>query len=171
MLRSLVGSEMCIRDRFQNNDPRYFGSLGEAFLSLFRVMTVDQWSEIMYVNIYGCTNEYTPVDAHYCKNPESFGFLAGVYFISFVLIAGVLVLNMMVAAITVSMDTIAQDINKQHLDKTDEHPGEDSSKLLDPEQSRAVDRHKEVLLMLRELEDKIEQQTRDIKQLQHELDT
>eukprot|EP00656_Telonema_subtile_P054826 TRINITY_DN8281_c0_g2_i1.p1 TRINITY_DN8281_c0_g2~~TRINITY_DN8281_c0_g2_i1.p1 ORF type:complete len:202 (-),score=75.88 TRINITY_DN8281_c0_g2_i1:276-881(-) len=158
---------------FKANDPRYFSSLGQAFLSLFRVMTADHWSEIMYVNINGCTHEYDTHNAHYCKDPEAFGALAGLYFLSFVLLAGLVLFNLMVAAITCTMDSVAVDVASQHRQEEDaaEKQEDPSKAALNPEQSRAAERHKEVVLLLRELEDKIEQQTRDVMSLQNELDS
>jgi voltage-gated sodium channel len=39
---------------FSENDPFNFGDIPMAMISLFRCSTLDAWSDIMYVNIYGC---------------------------------------------------------------------------------------------------------------------
>ena len=39
---------------FSENDPFNFGNIPMAMISLFRCSTLDAWSDIMYVNIYGC---------------------------------------------------------------------------------------------------------------------
>merc|ERR1711988_1634923 len=44
---------------FGENDQKYFGDLGTSLITLFRVMTMDHWGEIMYVELYGCDKEYT----------------------------------------------------------------------------------------------------------------
>ena len=38
---------------FGANDPVYFGSLGVSILSLFTVVTLEGWTTIMYIQIYG----------------------------------------------------------------------------------------------------------------------
>ena len=42
---------------FQENDPTHFGSLGVAMLTLFRCATLEDWSDVMYINFYGCDSE------------------------------------------------------------------------------------------------------------------
>jgi voltage-gated sodium channel len=39
---------------FELNDPWHFGSLHVAMLSLFRSATLEDWTDIMYINMYGC---------------------------------------------------------------------------------------------------------------------
>eukprot|EP01052_Picozoa_sp_SAG31_P036492 SAG31_NODE_4563_length_3135_cov_6.260359_3_plen_51_part_00 len=36
---------------FGKNDPFHFGSLGKAMLSLFRIATLEDWTDIMYFQI------------------------------------------------------------------------------------------------------------------------
>ena len=42
---------------FGENDPVHFGDLTLALLSLFRVVTLEDWTDIMYINIHGCDHE------------------------------------------------------------------------------------------------------------------
>ena len=39
---------------FSANDPLHFGDLSHAFLTMFQVMTLDSWSLIMFINMFGC---------------------------------------------------------------------------------------------------------------------
>ena len=39
---------------FAKNDPAHFGRLHNAMLSLFRIATGEDWTDIMYINMYGC---------------------------------------------------------------------------------------------------------------------
>ncbi len=39
---------------FSANDPLHFGDLQTAMLSLFRVVTLEDWTDVMYTNMYGC---------------------------------------------------------------------------------------------------------------------
>ena len=52
-------------DSFRKNDPFHFGSLGVAMLTLFRCATLEDWSDVMYINMYGCASQYTGVDGVY----------------------------------------------------------------------------------------------------------
>ena len=38
------------------NDPWHFGTLPNAIYSLFRASTLEDWTDIMYTNMYGCAN-------------------------------------------------------------------------------------------------------------------
>ena len=42
---------------FQKNDPFHFGNLGQSMLTLFRVATLENWSQIFLVNFYGCDTQ------------------------------------------------------------------------------------------------------------------
>jgi voltage-gated sodium channel len=46
---------------FRRNDPFHFGSLGVAMLTLFRVSTLEDWADVMYINIYGCNSGHDGV--------------------------------------------------------------------------------------------------------------
>ena len=41
---------------FLPNDPWHFGTLPNAIYSLFRASTLEDWTDIMYTNMYGCAN-------------------------------------------------------------------------------------------------------------------
>ena len=43
---------------FKENDPWHFATLHLSILSLFRASTFEDWTDIMYINIYGC-NKYS----------------------------------------------------------------------------------------------------------------
>ncbi len=111
---------------FRANDPANFRSLPVAMLTLFRAATLEDWTELMYVNIYGCERysyglyESWPAggaaawDAHpltarapkplyRCKAPESFPLLSPIYWLSFILLASLVMLSLFIGAITMSM--------------------------------------------------------------------
>jgi voltage-gated sodium channel len=50
---------------FQKNDPFHFGSLGQAMLTLFRCATLENWSQVMFINFYGCDSQYQSVLGNY----------------------------------------------------------------------------------------------------------
>ena len=41
---------------FSKNDPVHFGSLGIAMVSLVRAATFEDWTDLMYIQMYGCNN-------------------------------------------------------------------------------------------------------------------
>ena len=66
---------------FSEHDPAHWGNLGVAVLSLFQIMTMDDWVTIMHTAI-----ELEP--------------MAWVFFISFVIISAFIVANLFVAVVT-----------------------------------------------------------------------
>jgi len=149
---------------FEENDPRYFGDLAEAMLTLFRVMTCDSWSEILYINMNGCEHEYASMDKHRCTKSTAFGFLAVVYFVSFVVMISFIVLNLFIAVVTANMTTASAEVEVEEENRSYTDAG------LEPPEDPDINRHKELIQLLKELEDKVEEQARDIIELQERLD-
>ena len=92
---------------FRENDPLHFGTLHTSMLSLFRISTLEGWSEIMYVNMFGCDDPkwgYGPESG--CLNPKGHGSGAVVYFVSFVLVGTMIVLNLFIGVIMNAMDEV-----------------------------------------------------------------
>ncbi len=95
---------------FGDNDPAHFGTLQYSLLSLFRIVTLDDWTNIMYINMYGCDHEvwgYGPEQG--CTDPRGFGLGAAFYFVSFVLIGTMIVLNLFIGVIMNSMEEARSD--------------------------------------------------------------
>ena len=65
---------------FRDHDPLHWGSLGTALLTLFRVMTLEDWTDVMYV----------AMEIH----PASW-----LFFVSFVLVAAVVMINLVIAVV------------------------------------------------------------------------
>jgi len=121
---------------FGKNDPVHFGTLDISLLSLFRVVTLEDWTDVMYWQIYGTsvtdpgvlasiTNEaYEPVARSYDYNvqarqmsaaqletyqPKAFGVLATAYFVSFVMIGTMIVLNLFIGVVLSGMEEAQKD--------------------------------------------------------------
>lgn len=73
---------------FRTADPQHFGSLGPAFQSLLRVITLDNWSELLQ-----SAQKTAPVQA-------------AIYFVSFILFGTMIMLNLFIGIITNSMSTL-----------------------------------------------------------------
>ncbi len=65
---------------FRDHDPTHWRNLGIALLSLFRVMTLEDWTDIMYVAM-----ELHP--------------MAWLFFVSFVMLAAVIMINLVIAVV------------------------------------------------------------------------
>lgn len=100
---------------FRKNDPWHFRSLPFAMLTLFRCSTLEDWTDVMYINYFGC-EEYSGgiytieedgpnrpnADFWYCDEPEPV-FAAIIFFGSFVVISALVMLSLFVGAVTMSM--------------------------------------------------------------------
>ncbi len=81
---------------FRGNDPGHFGDLGISLLSLFRVVTLEDWTDVMYSAIYG-THVYPAQGAiPVGPDPQAFGGWAVIYFVSFVMIGAMVMINLFV---------------------------------------------------------------------------
>jgi len=91
---------------YGDNDPIHFRNLQTALLSLFRVTTLEDWTDVMYINMYGSDNYgYSPEDlARWTPAPTAAPLGAAFFFVSFVLIGTMVVLNLVIGVIMNSMD-------------------------------------------------------------------
>jgi voltage-gated sodium channel len=92
---------------FGQNDPVHFGNLHTSLLTLFQIVTLEGWADIMYVNIFGC--DHPQWGTENCPNPEPHMIGGALYFISFVLIGTMIVLNLFIGVIMNSMDEVRQE--------------------------------------------------------------
>jgi voltage-gated sodium channel len=99
---------------FSENDPVHFKDLQIGMLSLFRIVTLEDWTDIMYINMFGCENYgYSPDSIYPCAfsaaNPSGMSPLLGAgFFVSFVLMGTMIVLNLFIGVIMGGM-TEAQE--------------------------------------------------------------
>merc|ERR1711865_340566 len=90
---------------FRDNDPWHFGSLHISMLTLFRCATLEDWTEVMCINMYGCDKfGYDGHSIHGCTAPNALGWWAAAYFVGFIFIASMVMLTLFVGVITTSMD-------------------------------------------------------------------
>ncbi len=90
---------------FSVNDPLHFENLQTAMLSLFRVVTLEDWTDIMYTNMYGCAEYgYSASSVVPCVESQANPVLAALFFVSFVLIGTMVMLNLFIGVIMTGMD-------------------------------------------------------------------
>ncbi|MGK7872746.1 MAG: ion transporter [Xenococcaceae cyanobacterium] len=100
---------------FSANDPVHFSSLLVSMLTLFRVVTFEDWTDIMYINMYGCDKFRTgnPYPADLCTNPSGLPLLSAFFFVSFALIGAMIFINLFIGVITTSIDQYQQQKVKE----------------------------------------------------------
>ena len=97
---------------FGENDKKYFGNLGRSIISLFRVMTLDRWGEIMYIQLYGCADEYTAFDKERfgCAKSSQGGFFVIIFFLSFIMLVSFIILNLFIGVVTSALSTATREV-------------------------------------------------------------
>ncbi len=99
---------------FRYNDPVHFGNLQLSLLSLFRIVTLEDWTDIMYINMYGCDHAIWGYGSEGgCTDPRAMGFGAALYFVTFVLVGTMIVLNLFIGVIMNSMDEAKRDAREE----------------------------------------------------------
>jgi voltage-gated sodium channel len=88
---------------FGENDPMHFGSLPMAVLTLFIVVTGENWSTTLYTQMYGCAQYgYDGVEA-LCTASQAQPVLAALFFVSFILLGTMVILNLVIGVVMNSM--------------------------------------------------------------------
>ena len=86
---------------FGPSDPTHFGDLHHAMVTLFQVFTLEGWTEIMNIQIYGSASK---------DGMQIISFWPFLYFASFILIAGVIIMNIFIGIIMNSMEESQKEL-------------------------------------------------------------
>ena len=99
---------------YSDNAPVHFRNLQTSMLSLFRAVTLEDWTDLMYINMYGSAN-YGYDESSYTmlaelgftrdqikSNSSPFG--AAIFFVSFVITGAMIVLNLFVGVMLTGME-------------------------------------------------------------------
>ncbi len=95
---------------FGANDPIHYADLQTSMLSLFRVVTLEDWTDIMYINMFGCENYGYDGNMDLCTNSTAQSGLSITYFVSFVLIGTMIFLNLFIGVIMEGMNEAKLDM-------------------------------------------------------------
>jgi len=99
---------------FKKNDPWHFGTLAKAMLTLFRCSTLEDWTDVMYINMYGCKN-YGYSDApDLCTDSKPSYWMALFYFVAFTILGSLVLLTLFIGVVCTSM---AEAQDKQACEK------------------------------------------------------
>ena len=99
---------------YSENDPVHFRNLQTSMLSLFRAVTLEDWTDLMYINMYGSANygydgsSYTMladlgIDRDEVVSSAS-PFAAALFFVSFIVSGAMIVLNLFVGVMLTGME-------------------------------------------------------------------
>lgn len=88
---------------FRTNDPIHFGTLGKTFLSLFQILTLEGWADLMRIQIYGCSQFGYEAFADFCRNSQAQPIAAILYFISFIVLGTMIILNLLIGVVVNGM--------------------------------------------------------------------
>ncbi|MEM1026970.1 MAG: ion transporter [Planctomycetota bacterium] len=105
---------------FRENDPVHFRDLGKALLTLFRVVTLEDWTDVMYIQMYGSdTYDFSPQDRARFEF-ESVGrpLVGAFYFVSFVLFGTMIMLNLFIGVVIKSMEEAEDEQNRAQREKS-----------------------------------------------------
>lgn len=103
---------------FRGNDPGHFGDLGNSMLSLFRVVTLEDWTDVMYSSVHGTAvyNAQGPIPVG--PEPYAFGYWGVLYFVSFVVVGAMVMINLFVGVMVTSLSEAQAESLRQKLDIT-----------------------------------------------------
>ncbi|CAM9495430.1 unnamed protein product, partial [Heterosigma akashiwo] len=128
---------------FGANDPAQFGDLGIALITLFRCATLEDWTDVMYINMFGCDvydgGLYTRAESNQpvhsvfgtfkgfqCTAPSQHWLLSVAYFVCFIIFSAFVLLSLFIGAITMGMSEAVEVVRIQQF-------AEDNLKKVDPD--------------------------------------
>uniref|UniRef100_A0A061QT60 Ion transport protein n=1 Tax=Tetraselmis sp. GSL018 TaxID=582737 RepID=A0A061QT60_9CHLO len=87
----------------RENDPVHFGDLQITFVTLFRMATLEDWTEVTYTAMLGCEAYNFGYMEWRCTSSKGLGWPAAALFVSFVIVATFVVLNLFIGVINENM--------------------------------------------------------------------
>ncbi len=102
---------------FGENDPLHFGDLQTSMLSLFRVVTLEDWTDIMYINMFGCENYGYGDNMDMCVKSIPQSALSITFFVSFVLIGTMIFLNLFIGVIMEGMNEAKAEMQMAEMEE------------------------------------------------------
>ena len=94
---------------FRENDPVHFCNLQRAMLTLFRVVTLEDWTDVMYINMfgsdrYGGYSELPTNNTGVTRVSGAHPLVGAAFFVSFVFLGTMIMLNLFIGVIINCMD-------------------------------------------------------------------
>ena len=93
---------------FRHNDAHNFGTLPAAFVSIWMIETLDNWEELMQINMFGCDvygyDEGSLARPCTASGAQGFGWIAAAYFVFMVVLGGLVLPTVLIGIISVAFD-------------------------------------------------------------------
>lgn len=102
---------------FGANDPVHFGSLQTSILTLFRVVTLEDWTDVMYIAMQGCDRYGYSDFKDLCTDPHAQPVVGVLFFVSFVVLGAMIVLNLFVGVIVSNTTESVEELNAEEAAK------------------------------------------------------
>lgn len=106
---------------FRANDPVRFGSLHKSTLTLFQVLTLEGWNDVLATEFHGSDGEYQDSwkeISQGTRKSEAQPLVASAYFVTFILFGTMIMLNLFTGVIISSLEDaqaeIAEEGRKKH---------------------------------------------------------
>ncbi len=107
---------------FSGNDPIHFGSLPLSMLSLFRAVTLEDWTDLMYIQMYGCDAYGYGGSEALCTDPKAQPLFGALFFVSFVLSGTMVILNLFIGVIMNGMEEATAEARELLQGQREERP-------------------------------------------------
>jgi len=105
---------------FKENDPWHFGTLHISFVTLFRMATLEDWTDVMYINMWGCTKYgYDYVEGEYNSmgcDPDLASeqpIIAAIFFFFFIVVGALVLLTLFIGVVTTSMEEAQNEMKEE----------------------------------------------------------
>ena len=125
---------------FRGNDPVHFQDLSTSLLTLFRVVTLEDWTDVMYIQMYGSDAYPGYADfaqAHLREASLGRPLLGAAFFVSFVMLGTMIMLNLFIGVIINSMSEAKAEKEaeerRRHLERDGEISVGDEIRLIEGE--------------------------------------
>ena len=82
-------------------------------VSLTRAATFEDWSDMLYIQMYGCDNYGYHLTPEKCTSPSRMPIFSIFFFISFIIISGLIIINLVIGVIIQSMFDSREKMRKQ----------------------------------------------------------
>ena len=102
LIMTLIAAMGC--SLFRDNDPAHFGNIRLGFLTMFQVLTLDSWSLLMYINMYGCDVIGYDDWPEKCVNSKARFIVSGLFFTASVAILTWIMVTMFIGLLTTGME-------------------------------------------------------------------
>jgi voltage-gated sodium channel len=109
---------------FRDNDPVHFGTLQATMLSLFRIVTLDNWTTLLYTQMHGADVVEAVASGGEALAGVPKPVTAVIYFVSFILMGTMIMLNLFIGVIISGMNEIQLDAEREKKDRHIEQTGQ-----------------------------------------------